>query len=308
MALSKDHTILVTGAKGQVGFELCKLLSRHAKVVGVDLEDCNLTDTSAIERLMQRINPTVVINPAAYTAVDKAEQDVGIAEALNVVAPAVFAREAKKREALFVHYSTDYVFDGTKSSPWEESDATNPVSVYGRTKRDGENAVLAENGASLIFRLEWVYGVRGVNFLLRILQLAQEREELKIVNDQFGAPTWSRAIAQGTVDVVLQSFLNPYEFGLQHAGIYHMASQGRTSWFDFAKKFLELDPQRSSQTLKSLQPIPSSAYPTPAKRPANSVLNCEKLQKAFGVSLSHWEQQLAAVMEEYSAERPFCEP
>ncbi len=300
MTVSKNHIVLVTGAKGQVGFELCKLMSPYGKVVGVDVDDCDLTNTSAIESLVERVKPTIIINPAAYTAVDKAEQDAITAEALNVVAPRVLAREAKKRNALFVHYSTDYVFDGTKNEPWLETDATNPVSVYGRTKRDGENAVLAENGASLIFRLEWVYGVRGVNFLLRILQLAHEREELKIVNDQFGAPTWSRAIAEATVSVVQQSLANPYDFGMQHAGIYHMAAGGRASWFDFAKSFLEKDPRKSSQTLKSLQPIPSSAYPTPARRPANSVLNCDKLYKVFGVRLSQWEQQLAAVMAEYT--------
>ncbi len=296
----QNHTILITGANGQVGFELCKTLAPFGKIVPVDVQDCDLTSASQIENLVRSVKPTILVNPAAYTAVDKAESDEVVARALNANAPAVLAREAKKCNALFVHYSTDYVFDGTKATQWEESDGTNPLGVYGKTKRDGENSVLDELGASLIFRLEWVYGIRGINFLLRILQLAHEREELRIVNDQFGAPTWSRSIAQATAAVIQKGLQDPYHFGLHHSGIYHMAAQGRASWYDFAKMFLENDPQRATQTLKSLLPIPSSAYPTPAKRPANSVLNCNKLFRNFGVSLPSWEEQLEQVLAEYA--------
>jgi dTDP-4-dehydrorhamnose reductase len=295
-----SHTILVTGANGQVGFELCKILAPLGKVVPVDVQDCDLTSREAIEHMMRSVRPSIVVNPAAYTAVDKAQEEQQLARSLNSDAPAILAREAKKLRALFVHYSTDYVFDGTKGEPWVESDPTAPLSVYGQTKRDGENAVMEEQGASLIFRLEWVYGVRGTNFFLRILQLAHEREELKIVNDQFGAPTWSSAIAEATAAVIAQGLQDPFEFGSQHAGIYHMAAGGRTTWFDFAKSFLAADPLRMSQTLKNLLPIPSSAYPTPAQRPTNSVLSCDKLQRTFGIKLASWESLLNRAMSEYA--------
>lgn len=302
------RNILVTGAGGQVGFELCKTLAPFGNVVGVDVADCDLTKPQQIEQLIQRVKPAIIVNPAAYTAVDKAESEPHVAHALNTDAPTIFAREAKRCGALFFHYSTDYVFDGTGEKPWLETDATHPLSVYGSTKRDGETGVLAENGASFIFRLEWIYGLRGVNFLLRILQLAHERAELKIVCDQFGAPTWSRSVARATAQVLEKCLLaeNSWEFARQRAGIYHMAAQGRTSWFDFAKLFLDLDPCRAKQTVKSVLPIPASAYPTPAKRPCNSVLNCDKLFETFGVRLEPWEEQLRMVMTEMEAAK--CKP
>ncbi|MBN2524972.1 MAG: dTDP-4-dehydrorhamnose reductase [Deltaproteobacteria bacterium] len=284
--------ILLTGKDGQVGFELERTLSPLGDVTAVDIGDCDLTDAAAIERLMAEVSPDIIVNPAAYTAVDKAESDAQTAAAINATAPGILGTLAAKRNALMVHFSTDYVFDGTKDTPYEETDPPHPVSVYGRSKLAGEEAVRQSGAKHLIFRLCWVYGTRGANFLLTMQRLAKEREELKIVNDQFGAPTWCRTIAESTAMILAQHIARPIE----KSGTYHMSAEGVTSWYEFAKAIFELSANRTEFALKKATPIPTSDYPTPAKRPAYSVLSNNRLTADFGIHLPDWRVQLAQAL------------
>ena len=280
--------ILLTGKNGQVGFELERTLSPLGEITAVDVAECDLTDASAIEKLVKDVQPNIIVNPAAYTAVDKAESEKDIAHAINARAPEVFANAAAKTGALMVHFSTDYVFDGTGNTPYLETMPTNPVSAYGVTKLAGEEAVRGSGARHLIFRLSWVYATRGANFLLTMQRLAKEREELNIVNDQIGSPTWCRTIAESVAMVLAQHQKNP----ITQNGTYHMSAGAQTSWYDFAKAIFELSPEKDTFKLKKANPIPTTAYPTPAKRPAYSVLSNEKLTKDFGIRLPNWDIQL----------------
>jgi dTDP-4-dehydrorhamnose reductase len=247
----------------------------------------------------------VIVNAAAYTAVDRAETDEQQARVINVDAPALMAEEAKKIGAVLVHYSTDYVFDGSGDRPYDETDPPSPISVYGKTKLAGEEAIRAVGLPHLIFRTAWVYGTRGRNFLLTILRLATEREELKIVRDQFGAPTWSREIAKGTVNVLAQLPQQSQEISSRLGGTYHITAAGKTTWFEFAEAILE----RASRTspgvtwfaaatggrplvARRITPIATDQYPTPARRPAYSVLSNSRLKQVFGLELPDWRAQL----------------
>lgn len=289
----KRPQILITGKNGQVGWELTRTLSTIGSVVAVDIDECDLTDAAAISKLVREINPAIIVNPAAYTAVDKAESEPDLAHAINTVAPGIFATEAKKQNALMVHYSTDYVFDGSKETAYVESDTPNPKSVYGKTKLDGEVAVRESGAQHLIFRLSWVYGLRGANFLLTMQRLAKEREELRIVNDQFGAPTWCRMIAEATAAILAQHVASPIE----KSDTYHLTAGGKTSWYNFAKAIFELSPDAAEFRLKNALPIPTEAYPTPASRPTYSVLSNQKLVDTFGVQLPNWDNQLKLALQ-----------
>jgi dTDP-4-dehydrorhamnose reductase len=236
------------------------------------------------------------VNAAAYTAVDKAESEPELAMAINGTAPGVLAEEAKRLGSLLVHYSTDYVYDGTKQGPWVETDAPNPLNVYGKTKLAGDEAIAAVGCDHLIFRTSWVYGARGNNFLLTMLRLSKERAELRVVDDQTGAPTSSECIAQATADVLAQ-VLGPAGGGLQgRSGIYNMACSGATTWFGFAKALIERSVSLGAGTPK-LIPIPTSEFPRPAKRPANSRLSCRRVEETFGVVMPDWKVALALVLE-----------
>jgi len=238
--------------------------------------------------------PAVIINAAAYTAVDKAETEPEIAMAINGTAPGVLAEEAKRLGSILVHYSTDYVFDGAKQSAYFEADAPNPQNVYGKSKLAGDEAIQAVGGDYLILRTSWVYGARGSNFLLTMLRLAMERDELRIVDDQTGAPTTSECIAQATANLLAQ-LLAPQGGGLQgRSGIYNLTNAGETTWFGFAKAFLTK--QYGTETPK-LIPIPTSEFPRPAKRPTNSRLSGQRIEEAFGVRMPHWEDALSLVLE-----------
>jgi dTDP-4-dehydrorhamnose reductase len=302
MAEIQSRTILVTGANGQVGWELQRTLATLGRVVAIDVADLELTNPGAVRQFVRTLRPTVIVNPAAYTAVDKAEGEAerALAHAVNAVAPGVLAEEARDLKALFIHFSTDYVFDGSKREPWLETDAPCPLGVYGQTKLEGERAVLAAEGASLIFRTSWVYGTRGVNFLRRILELAREREELRIVDDQVGAPTWSRMLAEAIAQILAQGIHNSFGSWCARSGIYNLTSRGETTWYGFAKAFLELDARRSEQKLKRLVPITTAEYPTPAKRPAYSLLSHDRLTETFGIVPPAWDDQLKLVMCEFT--------
>ena len=303
-----NRKFLVIGKNGQVGTELLRELARHGKVAALDRREVDLAKPDSVRRAIQENRADVIVNAAAYTAVDLAEKEETLAKAINADAPAIMAEEAKKTGALLVHYSTDYVFDGTKKTAYIESDATNPLGAYGRTKLAGEQGVAASGASHLIVRTAWVYGRRGKNFLLTILRLAAEREELRIVEDQRGAPTWCREIARGTASLLEKMLTKPPEEIRSASGIYHVTAGGTASWFDFAKAivtsataakhqpdWLRRATNHRALIVNRVTPIPSSEYPTPAKRPAYSVLSNEKVERDFGVTLPTWEQQLAEV-------------
>lgn len=286
--------ILFLGKNGQVGWELCRTLAPLAEVVAVDYPEINFTDTSALRQLVAAIKPAVVVNAAAYTAVDKAEAESDLCRQINAVAPGVLAEAAKQVGALMVHYSTDYIFDGTKTSPYVETDAPNPLGAYGRSKLEGDRAVKAAGAEHLIFRLCWVYGARGQNFMLTMQRLAREREKLRVVRDQFGCPTWSRMIAEATALALKQALASADKSAF--TGEYHLAASGQTNWHEFASRIIALMPE-AERKCRTVEAITTPEYLTPAKRPAYSVLDCGKLQKTFGLRLPDWEASLRQVLD-----------
>ncbi len=283
--------ILLTGVNGQVGWELRRTLAPLGEVIAADRSLLDLADTASIRRSVAAIAPDLIVNPAAYTAVDKAESEPGLAYAINAAAPGELAACGVP----LVHFSTDYVFDGTKAGAYTESDTPNPLGVYGASKLAGEAAVAAAGIPHLILRTSWVYGLRGRNFLLTMQRLARERETLSVVDDQFGAPTWSRLIAEATALVVARWLDRPDRAA--RSGVYHLTSGGRTSWHGFTAAILAHRAVSDSR-LARLTAIPTSGYPTPAARPANSQLDCGKLADTFGVRLPHWEEALALCLDQ----------
>jgi dTDP-4-dehydrorhamnose reductase len=298
--------ILVTGKDGQVGFELLSSLAGLGQVIAVGREKMDLSQPDSIRRAVRDFSPDLIVNPAAYTAVDQAESEPDLAMAINGTAPGILAEEAKRLGAALIHYSTDYVFDGTKAAPYTEDDATCPINAYGRTKLAGERAIKAVGAPHLILRTSWVYGMRGKNFLLTILRLAKERDELRIVDDQFGVPTWSRALARATAGVLTHLSYGKPGFAEAYAGqsgVYHLTAAGQTSWHGFAAAILEhasRPEQRLLQRVPSLKRISTDQYPLPAPRPRYSVLANTKLQRVFGVSMPDWKTSLAECMRRVS--------
>lgn len=292
--------VLVTGARGQVGGELVRELEGRAEVVAHDRATLDLADPGAIAARIREARPDVILNAAAYTAVDRAEAEEPMARAVNSLAPAVIAEEAKRAGALLVHYSTDYVFDGTKRRPYVESDATRPLNAYGRTKLEGERAVLTSGCAHLILRTSWVYGSRGSNFMLTMLRLAATKDEVRVVDDQRGAPTTSRQLARATLDVLTRGErlraigAADVARAKEAGGLYHAAAAGETTWYGFAQAIFAAWSRRAGGGLAvpRLIPIPASEYPTAARRPAYSVLSSAKLDESFGVRLSEWREAL----------------
>ncbi|MBN3738207.1 MULTISPECIES: dTDP-4-dehydrorhamnose reductase [Burkholderia] len=296
VGVTPEPTILVTGVNGQVGFELLRSLQGLGRVVACDRSMLDLSDLDRVRSVVRELKPSIIVNPAAYTAVDKAETDVDAARRLNAEVPRAFAEEAARLGAALVHYSTDYVFDGTKDGAYVETDATNPQNVYGLTKLEGEQAIAATGCAHLILRTSWVYGRRGKNFLLTMLKLGSERPELRVVADQVGAPTWSKTIATATSHIVTQALAaDDAGWWAQRSGVYHFTSAGATSWHGFAEAiFAHAMGERAPKVL----PIPASDYPVPAKRPSNSRLSHDKLTEAFGLRLPDWADALKLCLSE----------
>lgn len=290
--------ILLIGKNGQVGWELRRTLATIGEVIAVDRRTIDLVEPDTIRQTIQEIKPNLIVNAAAYTSVDKAEQEPELAQAINGDAPGIVAEEAKRIRAGMIHYSTDYVFDGTKTTPYTEQDITNALNIYGKTKLAGEQVIQAVDAPHFIFRTSWVYGTRGKNFLLTILRLTREREELRVVEDQVGSPTWSRMIAGMTAQILSQGKSKPVEYLQERQGIYHMTAGGQTSWYGFAKMIIESDPDKSKQKLQNLVPIATDQYPTPAFRPAYSVMDNTKMISTFGLSMPNWDECLMMVMEE----------
>ena len=295
--------ILLTGKNGQVGFELQRALAPLGEVCAVDQPECDLAEVSAIRELVQSFKPDVIVNPAAYTAVDKAESEPELAHAINTVAPGVFGEEAAKQGAWVVHYSTDYVFDGSKPGAYTEDDLTNPQSVYGRTKRDGEVALQQSGARHLILRTSWVVGAHGSNFAKTILRLARDRETLNVVADQYGAPTSAALLADVTAQLVRQQRRE----GSEHFpfGLYHLVAKGETSWCDYAR-FVVSEALAAGKSLNlspdSIRAITTSEYPTPATRPANSRLDTSKLRSTFDVELPTWQSGVRHILQQILAD------
>lgn len=287
--------ILLTGKSGQVGFELARSLQGLGEVVAVDRRQMDLANLDQVRSVIRAVKPDLIVNPAAYTAVDRAESEPEIAMLINGEAPGVIAEEAKKIGAAMIHFSTDYVFDGASARPYLENDATGPINVYGKTKLAGEDAIRSVGVAHLIFRTSWVYGTHGKNFLLTMLRLAREREELRVVADQIGSPTWSGTIAESTAAVLgkAQNFPSLAAFFLEFSGIYHLTSQGQTTWHGFTKAILD-----SAVPHKKilLTPIATQDYPLPAPRPAYSRMSGQKFISCF-FDLPTWENALASCLQ-----------
>lgn len=296
--------VLVTGARGQVGAEVVRELDGRAEVVAHDRSTMDMAQPAQLALRVRDARPDVIVNCAAYTAVDRAESEPGLAHAVNATAPGVLAEEAKAIGALLMHFSTDYVFDGAKRFAYVETDPTHPLSVYGASKLAGEAAVQAAQGRHLILRTSWVYGPRGSNFLFTMLRLGRTRPELRIVDDQRGAPTSSRSLARltrelldrnGDLDELTRAEVDECA---QRCGIYHATAAGETTWFGFAQAIFEemALTRRLDYAAPRLTPIPASEYPTPARRPANSVLSNARLQQAFGTHIPDWRSGLQEVV------------
>jgi len=289
--------ILVTGSTGQVGRSLVPALSRLGEVIALDRATCDLSDLAAINRALHAVQPDVIVNPAAYTAVDKAETERNAAFAVNSRAPGMLAQLAAERGVPLIHYSTDYVYDGRKPTPYVEDDPTNPLSVYGTSKLDGEEEIRANLQRHVILRTSWVFSEHGTNFLKTMLRLGMERDTLNVVADQIGAPTPAHFIAQATATIIqrLQQGDAPF-------GTYHLASAGQTSWHGYAE-FLLTNARRLGIPLKVnvINPIPAAAYPVPAVRPANSRLDTSKLARDFAITPPPWQDGVVQVLERLSA-------
>lgn len=281
--------ILLTGAAGQLGRELKRSLACLGDVIARDRQQLDLAQAEALRTAVRTAAPTVIVNAAAYTAVDKAETEPPVADAINALAPAILAEEAKRLGALLIHYSTDYVFDGSKAAPYTEDDAPNPLAAYGHSKLAGELAIAASGCRHLIFRTSWVYGLHGANFLKTMLRLGRRScetgEELRVVDDQFGAPTWTRHLADATALILARREVPN--------GLYHLAGAGETSWHGYADAIFA-EAQRSGLMDKSpvLHRIASANYPLPAPRPANSRLDCAKFRRDFDLALPDWRTGL----------------
>ncbi|MGO9445261.1 MAG: dTDP-4-dehydrorhamnose reductase [Thiobacillaceae bacterium] len=287
------RTILLTGATGQVGWELRRALSSLGQVITPGRDVLDMTKPGSLSTVIRQNRPDLVVNAAAHTAVDRAQTEPDVAQLINADSVAVLAKEAARAHITVVHFSTDYVFDGRNKAAYLETDRPNPLGVYGQTKLAGEQVLQASGAQHLIFRTSWVYGLRGHNFLLTLQRLGREREVVNVVNDQIGAPTWSRAIAEGAAQV-LALWLSPGardEDRQALSGIYHMTCQGQTSWYGFAQAILGRMAE-AGNLVADLKPITTAEYPTPARRPANSVLSNDRLEHAFGVRLPHWQDAL----------------
>jgi dTDP-4-dehydrorhamnose reductase len=296
--------VLLTGATGQVGTELLRTLAPLGELAAPGRDSMDLADARSVRRAIREIRPRWIVNPAAYTAVDKAESEPALAFAINAEAVQAIGEEARAIGAAVIHFSTDYVFDGASNRPYIETDPTAPLGVYGASKLAGEQALAASGAPHLIFRTSWVYGATGKNFLLTILKLAREREALRIVDDQHGAPTWSRDIARMTASAMSSCEAHAHGGSIADVladagGIYHAAGAGETTWYGFAAEALRLAADKApEQKLARLEPIATAEYPTPARRPTNSRLNSAKLSARFQWSMMDWRDSLREVMAE----------
>lgn len=303
--MNADRRILIFGKNGQVGYELCRTLSTLGDIRAIDVDECDLTDRASILEYLNDYKPTVIANAAAYTAVDKAESERALAFKLNADAPGTMADWAKRNHALMIHYSTDYVFNGTKETPWTEDDKPNPLNVYGESKLAGDTNIQNSGCAHFIFRTSWVYGTRGKNFYLTMRKLLQEKDEIKVVNDQYGAPTWCRTIAETTAQVLAQATGPLCSVNSQKlSDVYNLTNGGETTWFGFTKAIKELMRKADRvQKLSVLMPVSTAEYKTAAVRPMHSTLSGIKLRRVFGLRTDSWGDALIHVNDGNEAGR-----
>ncbi len=285
--------ILLLGNTGQLGSELNELLPQLGDLTSLDYPQMDMADEDGLRALLREISPNLIVNATAYTAVDEAERDVELAEAINARGVRHLAEYARKKDALLIHYSTDYVFDGEKGSPYIESDSPNPLSVYGRSKLHGEEVIKAVDGNYLIFRTSWVYSLRNQSgFVQKALQWSRQHETLRIVDDQISNPTWAKMLAKLTVQVLEKGI----DYAKERKGLYHLAGGGYCSRLDWAKEILALDPKKDEQKTREILPAKSTDFPTPAERPTFSALNCDFFQKTFDMKIPDWQESLRLAM------------
>ena len=288
--------ILQIGTKGQLGWELLRTCAPLGEVIALDYPDVDLSDSKSLHELVRSVKPDIIINAAAYTNVDRAESEPELARAINATGPGVLAEEAKKINAVLVHYSTDYVFDGTKGSPYIETDQPNPLNIYGQTKLEGEQAIAASGCVNLVLRTSWVYSMRQGGFVTKVLQWARTQEVMRVVDDQISGPTSARLLAEISALLLAKTERNVVDWLKEKSGIYHVAGDGACSRYAWAEKILELDPQKEEQIVKKLDRASSSEFSVPADRPMISVLKNDKLKNTFGLCLPPWELGLRLTM------------
>jgi dTDP-4-dehydrorhamnose reductase len=290
------NPILLLGKYGQLGWELHRSLSPLGDITAVDYPEINLLEFDSLVLLIRRIRPKIIINSTAYTAVDQAEIEVEVAEAINGIAPGKLAELAKENESVLIHYSTDYVFDGAKGSPYSESDLPNPLGVYCSSKLAGERAIEEVDPAYLTFRTSWVYSLRRDSFVTKVLTWARAQSELRIVDDQVSNPTWCRTLAGATALLLAKAGENPAGWVNERRGLYHLAGDGFASRLEWAKKILDFDPQQEQQVVANIEAAKTTDYPTPAERPLFSALNCDKFVDTFSLRLPNWQYALNLAM------------
>jgi dTDP-4-dehydrorhamnose reductase len=288
--------ILLIGKNGQLGWEFRRILPILGDVTSLDRQELDLCDRDAIQKTLRELKPELIINASAYTDVDRAEKEAELAMQINALGPGVMAETARQLRAVFVHYSTDYVFDGEKNACYSESDRINPLNIYGKSKLAGEENIRQTGEAYLILRTSWVYSLRGNSFVNKVLKWSRQNKTLKVVNDQISGPTWARALAEITSFVLAQKKTELYEYIHERNGIYHLAGNGFTSRYEWAKQILANDPSPSEQIAQAIEPARSEEFPTPAVRPLFSALDCSLFQETFGLRLPDWKNTLQLAM------------
>ncbi|MGV8026739.1 MAG: dTDP-4-dehydrorhamnose reductase [Anaerolineaceae bacterium] len=289
--------ILLLGNTGQVGWELNRTLLTLGELVALDYPQLDMSDPKNIQKIVREVKPRIIVNATAYTNVDKAEQESELAEAINGVGPGILAEEALKLNAVLIHYSTDYVFDGTKGEPYTEEDVPNPINQYGLTKLHGEQAIRQVGGAHLIIRTSWVYSMRRPCFVTKVLEWAKKQEILRIVDDQISSPTWARTLAEATAQVIAQGRDDPFNYLMQKSGLYHLAGGGYCSRFEWAKKILELNSNDANLKTKEILPAKSNEYSNTVARPLNSALTVEKITEQLNIFVDRWDSILTVAID-----------
>ncbi len=289
--------ILLLGNTGQLGGELEQALYSHRNMVSLDYPTFDLVDTENVRKTIREVKPDLILNATAYTAVDNAELEPDLAKAINFIGPGVLAEEARNINAFLVHYSTDYVFDGLKKTPYNELDQPTPINIYGSTKLMGEKAIQQVDGNYFIFRTSWVYTLQSENFVTKVLRWSREQESLRIVDDQISNPTWARMLAEATIKLISLAGRDFLPWLIDHKGLYHLAGNGYASRFEWAKEILKNDPESHEQIFKEIIPASTAEFPSASKRPSFSALDCSKFQNAFKIQLPGWEKSLRLAMQ-----------
>jgi dTDP-4-dehydrorhamnose reductase len=288
--------IVLFGKNGQLGWEFQRSLPLLGNVVALGRGDLDLCDLEAVQKILREVKPSLIVNASAYTDVDGAETKPDLARTINTLAPGVMAETARELGAVLVHYSTDYVFDGKANTPYTETEPTNPLNIYGKSKLEGEEHIQQAAGAYLILRTSWVYSLRGNSFVNKVLGWARKNSTLRIVDDQVSGPTWARTLAEITILVLAQNRANGYERIRERSGVYHLAGSGFVSRYEWAKQILAHDPRHAEQTVQTVEPVPTAEFPTPATRPLFSALDCSHFEETFGLRLPAWDRTLELAM------------